>query len=83
MSDSKYPISDMGADFQPDAMEDFDKRVASGEFADMSMEQIRSVYVQEEVDAVEQQETDDLHHEMDLQDQADLDRELDGNDDDD
>lgn len=53
---SKYPISDMGDDFQPDAMSDFDERVESGEFKDLSMEQIRQVYVNEEMDAVEQQE---------------------------
>jgi len=54
--ESKYPIGDMGENFQPDAMEDFDARVASGEFKDKSMEEIRRIYVHEEMDAVEQQE---------------------------
>lgn len=53
---SKYPIADAGEDFQPDAMEDFDTRVQSGEFAKLSMEEIRRVYVNEEIDYVHQQE---------------------------
>lgn len=53
---SKYPIADMGDDFQPDAMEDFDKRVASGEFDKLSIEEIRRVYVNEEIDYVHQRE---------------------------
>lgn len=56
---SKYPIADMGEDFQPDVMEDFDQRVASGEFDNLSMEEIRRVYVNEEMDAVEQEENDE------------------------
>lgn len=54
--ESKYPIGDMGENFQPDAMEDFDARVASGEFNGKSMDEIRRIYVHEEMDAVEQQE---------------------------
>lgn len=53
---SKYPIGDMGENFQPDAMSDFDERVASGEFKDKSMEEIRRIYVHEEMDAVEHEE---------------------------
>lgn len=53
---SKYPIGDMGDNFQPDAMEDFDRRAASGEFDNMSMEEIRRKYVEEEIQYVEEQE---------------------------
>jgi len=53
---SKYPIADLGEHFEPDAMEDFDRREASGEFKDKSMEEIRQIYVNEEMDAVEHRE---------------------------
>lgn len=49
-------ILDMGDDFQPDAMSDFDARVASGEFKDLSMEQIRQVYLDEEQHRIDEQE---------------------------
>lgn len=73
---SKYPIADMGENFQPDAMEDWDQRVASGEFDNLSMEQIRRKYVEEEMEHVEQQENDQM-----MQDQIDREeRENDDND---
>lgn len=53
---SKYPIGDMGDDFQPDAMEDFEDRVKSGEFKNLTMDQIRSVYVNEEIEHVQDEE---------------------------
>jgi hypothetical protein len=62
---SKYPIADLGDDFQVDAMSDFNARVKSGEFAELSEEEIREIYVQEEADAVERDEMADVHRQMD------------------
>lgn len=70
---SKYPISDMGDDFQPDAMEDWDARVASGEFDNLSMEQIRAKYVQEEADFVEQQEEAEMYEELNRREEREAD----------
>jgi len=73
---SKYPIADMGADFQPDAMDDFDKRVASGEFKDKTMDQIREIYVQEEADFVEEQEYADNCRAIDEMEEREFQRSL-------
>lgn len=71
---SKYPIADMGEDFQPDAMEDWDRRVASGEFDNLSMEQIRAKYVQEEADFVEQQEEAEMYEELNRREEREADQ---------
>jgi chromosome condensin MukBEF ATPase and DNA-binding subunit MukB len=39
--------------------------VKSGEFAELSEEEIREIYVQEEADAVERDEMADVHRQMD------------------
>ena len=70
---SKYPIGDAGEDFQPDAMEDFDARVQSGEFAKLSMEEIRRVYVNEEIDYVHQQEELEMLEAQNRREEEDLD----------
>lgn len=64
--DAKHPIAQQGEDFQPDAMPDFDDRINSGEFKDLSTEQIREIYRQEEIDRVIQEEDDQR-----MQDQID------------
>jgi len=71
---SKYPIADMGENFQPDAMEDWDRRVASGEFDNLSMEQIRAKYVQEEADFVEQQEEAEMYEELNRREEREADQ---------
>lgn len=43
-------LIDNPEDFQPDAMEDYDDRVASGEFADLTKEQIVDIYRKEAID---------------------------------
>lgn len=64
--DAKHPIAQQGEDFQPDAMPDFEERIESGEFANLSTEQISEIYRQEEIDRVIQEEED-----QNLQDQID------------
>lgn len=73
---SKTPIADMGDDFQPDAMDDFDARVASGEFKDKTMEQIRDIYVQEEADFVEQQDYADSCRAIDEMEEREFQRSM-------
>lgn len=71
---SKYPIADAGENFQPDAMEDFDARVASGEFAKLSMEEIRRVYVNEEIDYVQHQEEMEMLEEQNRREEEESDQ---------
>jgi len=72
-------IIDMGDDFQPDAMDDFDDRVASGEFTNKTTQQIRDIYLDEAI----QTENDAVDAESiraaEEQDQCELDH-LDGDD---
>lgn len=54
-------IIELGDDFQVDAMEDFDERISSGEFADKSPEEIREIYLNEAIhDEQEQDEIDSI-----------------------
>ncbi len=51
-------IAEMGDAFQPDAMPDWDDRIKSGEFANLSMDEIREIYLKE----ARQEEEDDEHN---------------------
>lgn len=73
---SKHPIADMGEDFQPDAMHDFDDRMKSGEFAKLTIEQIREVYVNEEADAVDEQDHADMCQRINDMEEAEFQRSL-------
>ncbi len=53
---SKYPLSDLGDNFDPEAMPDYQERAKKGEFKNMTTEQIRSVYVHEEIEQVQEDE---------------------------
>ena len=54
--ESKYPIADMGENFDPEAMEDYEFRANRGDFDGMDTPEIRRVYVNEEMDRVEHDE---------------------------
>lgn len=86
MPDQDKPFSqqiiDAGPDFQVDAMEDFDARVASGEFANKTPEQIRDIYLDEAVQAEDDADAAASIRATEEQEQRELDRELDGGDDD-
>jgi len=49
-------IIEAGDDFAVDAMEDFDARMASGEFKDKTAAEIRSIYLNEAIDREEQED---------------------------
>jgi len=72
---SKYPIADLGDHFEPDAMEDFDRRSNAGEFDGKTIEEIRRIYVDEEMDQVEERENLEMLREEDerAEREADLD----------
>jgi hypothetical protein len=72
--ESKYPIGDAGENFQPDAMEDFDRRVQSGEFAKLTMDEIRRVYVNEEIDFVQHQEEMEMLEEQNRREEQESDQ---------
>lgn len=55
-NDSQYPLSDLGDNFDPEVMPDYQDRVKSGEFAKLNTEQIRSIYINEEIDQVHDEE---------------------------
>lgn len=86
MSEQDKPLSqkiiDAGDDFQVDAMEDFDERVASGEFANKTPQQIRDIYFNEAVEAEDAADSADAMRHQDEEEQRQLDRELDGEQDD-
>lgn len=54
--ESKYPIADMGENFDPETMPDYEERALKGDFAFMEVEDIRRVYVNEEMERVEARE---------------------------
>ena len=54
--ESKYPIADLGKDFDPEAMEDYEARAARGDFDGMDLPEIRRIYVNEEMERVEHDE---------------------------
>lgn len=60
MSEQQKPLSqqiiEAGDNFQVDAMDDFDTRVSSGEFADKSTEEIREIYLNEAIASEQQQD---------------------------
>lgn len=86
MNDQDKPLSqkiiDAGEDFQVDAMEDYDVRVASGEFADKTPQQIRDIYLDEAIHAEDEADAAASIRATEEQEQRELDRELDGGDDD-
>jgi hypothetical protein len=86
MPDQDKPFSqkiiDAGEDFQVDAMEDFDARVASGEFANKTPQQIRDIYLDEAIHAEDDADAAASIRATEEQEQRELDRELDGGDDD-
>lgn len=55
-NESKYPIADLGNDFDPEAMEDYEVRANKGDFDGMTLPEIRRVYVNEEQERVEAEE---------------------------
>jgi len=86
MSEENKPLSqqiiDQGEDFQVDAMSDFDARVKSGEFANKTPEQIRQVYLDEAIQAEDDADAADSIRAIEEEEQRQLDKELDGDDDD-
>lgn len=85
MSEESKPLSqqiiDQGDDFQIDAMNDFDARMKSGEFADKTPQQIRDIYLDEAIQAESDAEDAESIRAIEDAEQRELDRELDGDDD--
>lgn len=70
MSDNKRlsdTIIEMGDDWQPDCMEDWDER-SETEFKDLSMEQIRNIYLEE---AIADEEAEDEAERLREEDERD------------
>lgn len=86
MSEESKPLSqqiiDLGDEFPIDAMNDFDERMKSGEFADKTPEQIRAIYLDEAIQAESDAEDAESIRAIEDAEQAELDRSLDGDDDD-
>lgn len=86
MNEESKPLSqaiiDAGDDFQPDAMSDFDERMASGEFANKTPQQIRDIYLDEAIHDEDEADAAASIRATEEQEQRELDRELDGGDDD-
>lgn len=61
-------IIEMGDGFAIDAMEDYDERVASGEFKNKSYDEIRQIYLNE---AIDREEQEDLQRSIDEADERD------------
>lgn len=64
-------IIEAGDDFAVDAMEDFDARVASGEFANKTIAEIRSIYLNEAIDHEEQEDLQKSIDEANARDEED------------
>lgn len=66
-------ILDGGEDFQVDAMHDYDERVASGEFANKTPEEIRSIYFDEALADEEAEELEEHYRTINAMEEAEED----------